>query len=158
MVRLHFPAEGVEPPVIQRLGDDTTLEAFLARVRAGRTALAGWPWRNVPEAPESAVAWLAAHTRAAIALHAEATLVQCVDEEPDGTVVARYLFDSAYARAHPEALDPEHLGILHGTVAAKMFDDGLVVLDHQGLAASLRWRSVWAKGVRLTRTGQRGSP
>jgi hypothetical protein len=156
LVRLRFPFEGVELPTCARLGDDGSLSAFLARVRRGEATLADWPWTPASrDAAEAPLAWLAAHTRASIAFDADPALVQCIDEEPDGTLVARYLFDGAYALAHPEVLEMEHLELLHGTIAAKLLDEGAVVLEREGVAASLHWRSVRAKGVRLTRHGGR---
>lgn len=157
LVVLRFPLEGVVLPAVTQLASEGTLGAYLLRVQRGDVVLEDWPWqtRTAPASTEDPVDWLVRHTRVSVGCFAESSLVQCVDQAPDGAVVAWYLFDGVYVRAHPEAVDPEHLAILHGTVAAKIFDDGVVVLDREGLAASLRWRGVEAPGIRLTRAGGR---
>ncbi|MBI5513905.1 MAG: hypothetical protein HY909_09065 [Deltaproteobacteria bacterium] len=60
-------------------------------------------------------------------------------EAPVPTVSAHYLFDDAYARAHPEALDRAHLTLLQGLVNLKAFDDGERVLHGATLEGALRW-------------------
>jgi hypothetical protein len=56
------------------------------------------------------------------------------------------------------------LSIAHGTIAAKIFDEGVLVLTEDGARASLRWRSARAKGTRLgphgakERTSRAGGP
>lgn len=54
-------------------------------------------------------------------------------------VEGHYLFDDDYARAHPEALDPRHLGLLHALLNFKLFDDGDLLLAPRQLAGALRW-------------------
>lgn len=98
---------------------------------------------------------LRARTRDLWHLERDEGLLQCVRLEREGAVHGHYLFDEAYAAAHPEALDLEHLELLHGTVAAKVFDEGELVVDDLGLRASLHWRSGRARSRRLTRAGGR---
>lgn len=57
-------------------------------------------------------------------------------------VEGHYLFDDDYARAHPEALDPAHLGLLHALLNFKLFDDGDLLLAPRQLAGALRWPAV----------------
>ncbi len=56
-----------------------------------------------------------------------------------GGVEAHYVFDDAYARAHPEALDAAHLAMLHALITFKLFDDGEVLVPPTQLAGVLRW-------------------
>jgi hypothetical protein len=132
------------------------LAALIARVRAGSEPRFEWPWRaSTASEPHDDPArwdpaqWLAEHTRAdALSVDVSPPLAQCVTWD-EGALVGRYLFDHEYALAHPEALDRTHLALAHGTIAAKMFDEGALVLTDDGVRASLRWRSVRAKGTRL---------
>lgn len=57
-------------------------------------------------------------------------------------VEGHYLFDDEYARAHPEALDPAHLSLLHALLNVKLFDDGDLLLAPRQLAGALRWPAV----------------
>jgi hypothetical protein len=156
LVCLRFDTSGYTQPALERVADDEDLTHFLARARRdSKPPLGSWPLHPSPDTHQNAHAWLRASTPASIAYDSAPCIVQSVTEEPDGSVTARYLFDAEYVAAHPEAIDPEHLGILHGTLAAKILDDGLVVLEKNGLAASLRWPSVRKKGTRLTRGGAR---
>lgn len=59
-----------------------------------------------------------------------------------GEVEAHYRFDDAYARAHPEALDPAHLAMLAALLTFKLFDDGEVLIPPRQLAGVLRWPRV----------------
>ena len=56
-----------------------------------------------------------------------------------GEVEAHYLFDDAYAGAHPEALDAAHLAMLHALLTFKLFDDGDVLIPPRQLAGVVRW-------------------
>lgn len=57
-------------------------------------------------------------------------------------VEARYLFDEVYAAAHPEALDPAHLALLHALINVKLFDDGDVLISPRQLRGVLQWPGV----------------
>ncbi len=59
-----------------------------------------------------------------------------------GVVEAHYVFDEAYAAAHPEALDRAHLAMLHALLAFKLFDDGEVLIPPRQLAGVVRWPSI----------------
>lgn len=61
---------------------------------------------------------------------------------PDAAIEAHYVFDDVYVRAHPEAMDPRHLGLLHALLTAKLLDDGDVLATPQMLEGSCRWPSV----------------
>lgn len=52
---------------------------------------------------------------------------------------AWYLFDESYARAHPESLDPAHLGLLHALLEFKLFDDGALIAPRPMISGALRW-------------------
>ncbi len=54
-------------------------------------------------------------------------------------VEAHYLFDADYASAHPEALDPTHLALLHALLNVKLFDDGDVLISPRQLRGVLTW-------------------
>lgn len=56
-----------------------------------------------------------------------------------GEVEAHYHFDEVYLRAHPEALDVEHLTMLAALLTFKLFDDGDVLVDTRQLVGVLRW-------------------
>lgn len=58
-----------------------------------------------------------------------------------GRVEARYHFDDDYVAAHPEALDPRHLAMLHALLTFKLFDDGEVVVPPRQVEGALRWPS-----------------
>lgn len=132
-----------------------SLEHHLDRVREGARERFDWRWKTSEIPADSALAWLEANTAdGLLALRVERTLAQCVDWTTDA-VTARYLFDHEYVRAHPEADDPEHLSLVHGTIAAKLYDDGAIALTHDGVRASLRWRALEAKGTRLSLSGGR---
>lgn len=60
----------------------------------------------------------------------------------DGEVEAHYLFDEVYAAAHPEALDPAHLAMLHALLNVKLFDDGDVLISPRQLRGVLKWPGV----------------
>ncbi len=75
----------------------------------------------------------------------DAHLSQDVWRRDGEEVEARYAFDARYAEAHPESLDPAHLALWHGTIAAKLHDDGAIVLGDESIVASLHWRSVRTK-------------
>lgn len=60
----------------------------------------------------------------------------------DGCIEAHYLFDEAYVAAHPEALDPRHLALLHALLNFKLFDDGEVLVSPRQLRGALRWPSI----------------
>jgi hypothetical protein len=60
----------------------------------------------------------------------------------DDGVEAHYLFDEVYAAAHPEALDPAHLGLLHALLNVKLFDDGDVLISPRQLRGVLKWPGV----------------
>jgi hypothetical protein len=137
------------------------LAFHLARVADGERARFDWPWAN-PSAPveESAapLAWLEAHTNSSrLALVIEPSLAQCVRWE-EALLVARYLFDHEYTATHPEAVDDTHLALAHGTIAAKIFDDGVIVQSDEGLLASLRWRAQGAKSAHLGARGSKRGP
>jgi hypothetical protein len=132
-----------------------TLRYHLARVREGRRPRFDWPWSECPSDEVDELAWLTANTdRSAFSLLVEESLAQCVMRAPE-FVVARYLFDHDYANAHPEAIDPTHLSLAHGTIAAKLFDDGVIALTDDSIRASLRWRPRTAKSAWLRPDGQR---
>lgn len=57
-------------------------------------------------------------------------------------VEAEYVFDEAYARAHPESLDGRHLSLLHALLVFKLFDDGEVIVPPQQVEAALRWPAI----------------
>ncbi len=54
-------------------------------------------------------------------------------------VEAEWRFDEAYAAAHPEALDPRHLALLHALLVFKLFDDGELIVPPAQAEAALRW-------------------
>lgn len=92
--------------------------------------------------------------------HVAPTLDELPDEPPPGAVTrtdahltqwvlvtptridAGYTFDDDYARAHPEALDPRHLALLHALLVFKLFDDGDVIVPPQQVEAALRWPAI----------------
>lgn len=156
MVTLRFSPVRVAPPRVVLVGSDASLADFATRVREGKVVPGDWPLtpRETGSAFGEPVEWLAARTGASIACAHEAHLIQSIDEA-EGEIVARYLFDATYARAHPEALEREHLELLHGTLAAKLLDEFDVILPRATLVASLRWPSIRARGTRLTRAGGR---
>ncbi len=134
-----------------------TLSSHLAAVAAGARERFAWPWAGEDAATREMdpTRWLRANTRADVfALDVSPSLAQCVAWE-DRVLVARYLFDHEHALAHPETLDPVHLALAHGTIAAKLFDDGAVVLTDEGVRASLRWRATDARGTRLCADGSK---
>lgn len=57
----------------------------------------------------------------------------------DAAVTAHYVFDEVYAAAHPEALDPRHLALLHSLLNFKLFDDGDLLVPPRQLRGALRW-------------------
>ncbi|MFO0627690.1 MAG: hypothetical protein U0325_18925 [Polyangiales bacterium] len=57
----------------------------------------------------------------------------------DDGVEAQYLFDETYAAAHPEALAPAHLALLHALLNVKLFDDGDVLISPRQLRGVLKW-------------------
>lgn len=134
----------------------------LARVAAGERERFDWPWSACSSSERDAsldsMAWLAAHTlESRLALVVESSLAQCVCWQ-DELLVARYVFDHSYAAAHPEAVDDTHLALAHGTIAAKIFDDGVIVQSDEGLLASLRWRARAAKSAHLGARGSKRGP
>ncbi len=140
LVTLAFDTEHVSPAAIETAGDETTLEGFLRRTMDDRA----WDWTR---------------TRGdALALETASHLLQRIDADPPYRVLCRYLFDGAHAAAHPEVLDAEHVNILHGTMAAKLIDEGVIVLEPDGIAASLRWVATERAGVHLRRDGGRIRP
>lgn len=140
LVRLGFDADSVVAPTIETVGAEATLAGFLRHTHDDPA----WQWTR-----DDANALMFDH-----APH----LLQRVDAEHPYLVNARYLFDGVHAAAHPELLDREHIEILHGTMAAKLFDDGLIVLEPAGIASSLRWVRTERTGVRLQRDGGRVKP
>lgn len=60
----------------------------------------------------------------------------------DGWVEAHYIFDDEYVAAHPEALDPAHLSLLHALINLKLFDDGDVLISPKQLRGVLRWPAI----------------
>jgi hypothetical protein len=153
LVTFTFRSDRYVAPTREIVGT-ASLEYHLDRVREGARERFDWRWKS-PEIPaDTALAWLEANTVEVLALRVERTLAQCVDWTAD-TVTARYLFDHEYAHAHPEADDPEHLSLAHGTIAAKLYDDGAIALTDDGVRASLRWRPLDARGTRLSLSGRR---
>jgi len=57
-------------------------------------------------------------------------------------VTAVYRFDDTYLQAHPEAVEPGHLGMLHALLTFKLFDEGWLVAPAAMLPGSLRWPGV----------------
>lgn len=154
LVTFTFQSDRYTAPSSVEVGS-ASLRYHLARVREGARPRFDWPWSDAHDAPADELDWLAANTDgAAHAMLVEETLAQCVLWQPE-TVVARYLFDHDYALAHPEAVDPVHLSLAHGTIAAKLYDDGVIALTDDGVRVSLRWRPRGAKGTRLSLDGQR---
>lgn len=137
LVTLAFNTEAVEPASIATVSDETALGDFLRRVAVNPV----WTWTHVG--------------LDALALIAEPHLLQRVDANSSFRVLARYLFDDFHAAAHPEVLDTEHLSLLHGSLAAKLMDDGVIALEPDSIAASLRWVATERRGVRLQRDGGR---
>jgi hypothetical protein len=92
--------------------------------------------------------------------HIAPTLDALPDEAPPGALTRRdehlaqwvhvgaarieagYAFDDAYALAHPEALDPRHLALLHALLVFKLFDDGEVIVPPPQVEAALRWPAI----------------
>lgn len=140
LVTLTFDADRVVAPAIEAVGDEATLAGFLRHVAADPV----WEWTRT-------------HERALMFDHAP-HLLQRIDAQHPYIVSARYLFDGVHAAAHEELLDRDHIDILHGTMAAKLFDDGLIVLEPTGIASSLRWVRTERAGVRLQRDGGRVKP
>jgi hypothetical protein len=136
-VTLTFDTEQVTLPTIEDVGPETTLAGFLRRIAHDDT----WSWTHAKGD--------------ALSLHSAPHLLQRIDARHPYRVVARYLFDGVHAAAHPEVLDREHIDILHGTMAAKLLDEGLIVLEPDGIVASLRWVGTERAGVQLQRDGGR---
>lgn len=135
--------------------DAPSLIEHLARVRDGHAPRFDWPW-STPSIPHhDPIEWLRENTRGdTFSLVIEPTLAQCVQWTPR-SVIGRYVFDDEYARAHPEARDDVHLSLVHGTIAAKLYDDAVIALTDDGVRASLRWRARHLKGTRLSLEGDR---
>lgn len=75
------------------------------------------------------------------ACRADGHLTQWVLISPT-RIEAGYAFDDAYARAHPEALDPRHLALLHALLVFKLFDEGEVIVPPPQVEAALRWPAI----------------
>ena len=140
LVTLTFAAARVVAPTIEPVGDEATLAGFLRHVSADPA----WNWTRTHEN--------------ALMFDQAPHLLQRIDAQHPYVVSARYLFDGVHAAAHEELLDRDHIDILHGTMAAKLFDDGLIVLEPTGIASSLRWVRTERAGVRLQRDGGRVKP
>jgi hypothetical protein len=137
LVTLVFDAESVTEPTIETVGAESTLAGFSRRTANDE------PW-----------VWM--HRRGdALSFDASPHLFQRIDVAYPEWVCARYVFDGVHAAAHPQLLEPEHVAILHGTMAAKLIDEGALVLEPDGIAASLRWVSTERAGVTLRRDGGR---
>ena len=137
LVTLVFDAESVTEPTIESVGSETTLNGFMRRIDDDEA----WSWtRDGAEA---------------LSFESSPHLFQRIDVRYPEWVLARYVFDGVHAAAHPELLDRDHIAILHGTMAAKLLDEGALVLEPEGIAASLRWVSTERAGVRLQRDGGR---
>ncbi len=136
-VTLLFDAEAVTEPLLEIVAAESTLDGYLRRVADD----AAWAWTLGDDAP--------------LSLLRSTHLLQRIDVDPPFRVMARYLFDSVHAAAHPELIDREHVDILHGTLAAKLLDEGALVLEPEGIVASLTWVSTERVGTRLTRDGER---
>jgi hypothetical protein len=162
LVTFAFSPDRYVAPVRLSLGAGE-LAYHLARVATGERARFEWPWDEArgdraDSAPREPLAWLIEHTNSSrLALTVEPSLAQCVCWE-GSLLVARYLFDHEYAASHPEAVDDTHLALAHGTIAAKLFDDGAIVQSDEGLLASLRWRGRGAKSAHLGARGSKRGP
>jgi hypothetical protein len=62
-----------------------------------------------------------------------------------GVVEAHYVFDDAYVREHPEALDESHLRMLHALITFKLFDDEDILIPPKQLAGVVRWPAMGEK-------------
>lgn len=170
LLSAEFPPFGFIPPevrAVEPLPDHIDSVASLVRaVRDGTLApapphpLARWPFRALEplrdEPTEGALrAWLVEHTVASVSCDLDTGLAQCAHVLDDGTLRAHYLFDARYAAAHPAWTVPEHVALWHGTIAAKLFDDGVSLHTPAQLAAVVHWVSIRAKGAALDRTGRR---
>jgi hypothetical protein len=139
LVTLVFDAESVTEPTIESVGDESTLTGFL---------------RRRDDDDDDSSIWLRDRGDA-LAFESSPHLFQRIDVRYPEWVRARYVFDGVHAAAHPELLDRDHIAILHGTMAAKLLDEGALVLEPEGIAASLRWVATERAGVRLERDGGR---
>jgi hypothetical protein len=137
LVTLVFDTETFVAPMIDRVGEDATLSGFLRRVSREPS----WSWTHLADGP--------------VLLANSDHLLQRIDVQHPTLITARYLFDRVHAALHPETLDMEHIEILHGTMAAKLFDEALLVLEPDGIAASLRWVPTERTGVQFQRDGSR---
>ncbi len=156
LVTFAFAPDRYRAPSLGSIGSGA-LRAHLEAVASGGRPRFSWPWsaQDSPPSETDPERWLRASTREdALSLDVGPSLAQCVAWE-DGLLVARYLFDHEHALAHPEALDPVHLALAHGTIAAKLFDDGAIVLTDEGVRASLRWRPTAARGTLLGADGSK---
>jgi hypothetical protein len=159
LVLFSFAPDRYIAPTLERLGEGE-LSFHLARVAEGARPRFDWPWLAAepaePNAPSDPLSWLAARTeRAVLSSRFEGPLAQCVRWE-GSTLVGRYIFDHHYSRSHPEVEDPAHRSLAHGTIAAKLFDDGVVVLTDEGVRASLAWRSARSPSAWLSADGRKG--
>lgn len=141
------------------VGQDTLETLFVRNDPSTMCPTIDWPWASLMPAlqhEESVWAWLAKATNPyLIALLIDAPLAQCIEQSPDEILIARYFYDHRYVNVHPQVQDPEHLALVHGTIAAKLYDDGICILDDDGIRASMHWRSIRAKTARLSNSGAR---
>lgn len=158
--RFVFDPQRYVAPHRTVVGDDTLETLFLRNDPKALCLTIDWPWNvsalRALDANESVWTWLqAVTTPALLGLSIDAPLAQCIEQLPEEILVARYLYDHRYSHFHPQVQDPEHLSLVHGTIAAKLYDDGVCILDHDGVRASMHWRSVRAKGTTLSNKGHR---
>ena len=66
-------------------------------------------------------------------------------------VDAHYVFDEAYATAHPESVEEAHLTMLQAMLTAKLFDDGELVVTAEQLAGSVLWPAIGTPRASLGR-------
>jgi hypothetical protein len=62
-----------------------------------------------------------------------------------GVVEAHYVFNDAYVREHPEALDESHLRMLHALITFKLFDEEDILIPPKQLAGVVRWPAMGEK-------------
>jgi hypothetical protein len=158
LVTLRYSHENVIAPHVEIVSDLDSLESWRRVVATDPSCWPQWPWKNPLDrtnASPDPFVQLEHATSPMLGFVYEPSLVQAIHHHDSDDIVARYVFDQRYVQSHPEALEPEHLALLHGTIAAKLFDEGLLVLDRAGLCASLRWPGTTARGTVLCRDGSR---
>ncbi len=154
-----FDPERYVAPVTTTIAPDSLETLFVRVERQQLTELIDWPWTSPIEAidpAETPWAWLSRNTSSTVlAKHIETPLAQSIEQQSNDVFIARYLYDHRYLLAHPQVQIQEHLMLVHATIASKLYDEGTCILDHEGVCASMHWRSVRSKGTTLSVRGDR---